>query len=158
MPAKMEAPATIRARKAVMWTRDDCRKIEAAGLMPDRWELVEGEIISRMGTRVPRSMIVSRMLFWLSDTFAKDFVLPFCGIDVHPDDNPINEPAPDLTVLNSPSRELELDRNPGPSEIALLVEVSDATLDFDLGPKARLYARAGIPENWALDIHARVVY
>jgi Uma2 family endonuclease len=36
----------------------------------------------------------------------------------------------------------------------LAVEVSDATLGFDLSGKAALYARAGIVEYWALDINA----
>jgi Uma2 family endonuclease len=36
-----------------------------------------------------------------------------------------------------------------------VIEVSDSTLAFDLGPKARLYARAGIPEYWVFDIGER---
>jgi Uma2 family endonuclease len=42
--------------------------------------------------------------------------------------------------------------NPGPSDVRLLVEISDTTLAFDLGTKARLYARAGIREYWVVDI------
>jgi hypothetical protein len=30
------------------------------------------------------------------------------------------------------------------SSVALIVEVADTTLDFDLGPKAELYAAAGV--------------
>ena len=32
------------------------------------------------------------------------------------------------------------------------MEISDTTLAFDLGTKARLYARAGIPEYWVVDV------
>ena len=73
MPATMEAPATLRARKAVMWTREDCRKIEGAGLLPARWELVQGEIISKMGTNLPHSMIAQRIFTWLLKRSGKLF-------------------------------------------------------------------------------------
>ena len=36
-----------------------------------------------------------------------------------------------------------------------MIEVSDSTLAFDLGPKARLYARAEIPEYWVFDVNGR---
>ncbi len=42
--------------------------------------------------------------------------------------------------------------------VALVVEVSDTTLALDLGRKADLYAAAGVPEYWAVDLNGgRVV-
>lgn len=37
--------------------------------------------------------------------------------------------------------------------VALLIEVSDTTLETDLGRKADLYARAGVPEYWVIDLN-----
>ena len=37
--------------------------------------------------------------------------------------------------------------------VALLIEVSDSTLDTDLGRKADLYAAAGVPEYWVVDVN-----
>ena len=152
----MEAPATLRARKAVMWTREDCRKLEGMGLLPERWELVQGEIISKMGTNLPHSMIAHRMDVWLSTVFPMDRILPTCSIDVAPEDNPTSEPEPDITVLNRPAD--QLGRNPIPIDIVLIVEVSNTTLDHDLGPKAQIYARAGIEEYWVIDIKGRRIH
>ncbi len=152
----MEAPVALRARKAVMWTREDCRKLEGMGILPERWELVQGEIISKMGTNLPHSMIASRFLAWLMSVFPADCVLATCSIDVAPEDNPTSEPEPDITILNRPSA--QLGRNPGPGDILLIVEVSDTTLDHDLGPKAKLYARAGIQEYWVIDIRGRRIH
>jgi Uma2 family endonuclease len=45
--------------------------------------------------------------------------------------------------------------NPHPSDISLLVEISDTTLTYDLTIKASLYARAGIVEYWVLDVAGR---
>ena len=37
--------------------------------------------------------------------------------------------------------------------VALIVEVSDTTLDTDLGRKADLYAAAGVAEYWVIDLN-----
>jgi Uma2 family endonuclease len=65
-----------------------------------------------------------------------------------------NEPEPDLVVLAKPSREFR-DANPRPTDLRLVVEISDSTLGFDLTTKAELYARAGIVEYWVVDVAAR---
>lgn len=39
-----------------------------------------------------------------------------------------------------------------------MVEVADTTLDHDLGVKAQLYARAGIPEYWVADVAGKVIH
>ncbi len=60
---------------------------------------------------------------------------------------PRSEPQPDLLLLRpravSYSREL-----PTSQDVLLAVEVADTTVSFDRLVKARLYARAGIPELW----------
>jgi len=37
--------------------------------------------------------------------------------------------------------------------VALLIEVADSTLETDLGRKADLYAAAGVPEYWVVDLN-----
>jgi Uma2 family endonuclease len=37
--------------------------------------------------------------------------------------------------------------------VGLLIEVSDTTLTTDLGRKAELYAAAGVPEYWVIDLN-----
>jgi len=91
---------------------------------------------------------------WLVRTFGEQFVNPEAPIDVAPEDNPTNEPEPDLVVLAKPSREFQ-DANPRPGDLRLVVEISDSTLGFDLTTKAELYARAGIVEYWVVDVAAR---
>jgi Uma2 family endonuclease len=74
-------------------------------------------------------------------------------IDVAPEDNPTNEPEPDLIVLKRDPAEFR--DNPRSEDVDLVVEVADSTLSFDRGIKARLYARAGIADYWVLDINGR---
>jgi Uma2 family endonuclease len=42
-----------------------------------------------------------------------------------------------------------------PTDVRLVVEISDTTLAFDRITKARLYARAGIIEYWVVDVTGR---
>lgn len=63
-------------------------------------------------------------------------------------------PEPDLVVA-----ERHDERNPLPlSHVRIAIEVSDATLDTDLGRKAQLYARHDVPEYWVVDLDGRVVH
>lgn len=42
--------------------------------------------------------------------------------------------------------------------VALIVEVSDTTLSIDMGRKLRIYAEAGVPEYWVVDVEGRVIH
>ena len=67
-----------------------------------------------------------------------------------------SEPQPDLTVLRDrPDR--YRGGHPQPEDVLLMVEVSDSSLRFDRTVKLPLYARAGIPELWIVDLHRRML-
>ena len=42
--------------------------------------------------------------------------------------------------------------HPGPEDILLIVEVADSSLGFDREEKVSLYAAAGIPDVWLVDL------
>ncbi len=46
---------------------------------------------------------------------------------------------------------------PTPEDVLLVIEVCDTTLRYDRDVKVPLYARAGIPEVWLVDLQAEVV-
>ena len=62
-----------------------------------------------------------------------------------------SEPEPDVTIVRGETRSYR-DRHPGSTDVALVVEVADATLDRDCGAKKRLYARAGIAVYWIINL------
>jgi len=149
-------PPPVPPRKR--WTREQCAPLEAAGLFElERLELVDGDLISKMGKNRLHVNSFRLTQYWLIDAFGKQFVDAEAPIDVSAADNPTSEPVPDLIVLN---READtfVSGNPQPDEIRLLVEISDSTLKFDLTVKAALYARAGITEYWVLDVAGRRLY
>ena len=90
---------------------------------------------------------------WLVQVFGWRFVNLGAAIDVAPQDNPTNEPVPDLIVLGQD--ESQFTSNPRAQDLLLVVEIADTSLNFDLTVKAALYARAGVSEYWVLDVSGR---
>jgi Uma2 family endonuclease len=60
-------------------------------------------------------------------------------------------PEPDLAVVRGPYRRY-LRRHPKAGDIALVVEISEATLASDRQVKGRIYARARIPAYWIVNL------
>ena len=138
----------------IYWTREDCKRFEEAGALDYQYELIEG-MINKMGQNMPHANVVRLLIKNLFATFGDEFVVTQASINVSPEDNPTNEPIPDAIVLTRPAGDFI--SYPKPSEIRLLVEVSDTTLRFDMTTKAALYARAGIVEYWVVNVNAREV-
>ena len=150
---RVPPPPTDPPRKR--WTRQECVALETSGIWAQQHlELIEGELLSKMGKKRPHTNVMVIMHAWLLRVFGEQYVNSEAPIDVAPEDNPTNEPEPDLIVLAKPSREIK-DANPQPADLRLVLEISDSTLSFDRSTKARLYARARIVEYWVVDIPGR---
>ena len=61
----------------------------------------------------------------------------------------LSEPEPDLAVVPGVIDDY---RDQHPSTAALVVEVADTNLEFDRTRKATVYATAGIPDYWILNL------
>ena len=108
------------------WTRQECEAFDASGLWDQqKLELVDGELVNKMGKNRPHVNTLLVLLAWAFEVFGAEYVNPEAPIDVAPEDNPTNEPQPDLIVLTKPSRDFS-EKNPRPGDIRLLVEVSPA--------------------------------
>jgi Uma2 family endonuclease len=62
-----------------------------------------------------------------------------------------SEPEPDFMLLK-PSPDDYTSRHPRPDEAFLLVEVADASLDYDLEEKLPAYGHAGVAEVWIVNL------
>jgi len=67
-----------------------------------------------------------------------------------------SEPEPDIAIVRGGGTEYR-DRHPGPGDTALLVEVSATSLTRDRVGKARIYARAGVPVYWVVNVDDKVI-
>ena len=138
-----------------VWTRTECAALVAAKVIDtDRLELIEGDLIRKVGKKRPHTSALSLLLAWAFGAFGKNFVNSETSIDVSPQDNPTSEPEPDIIVLARPSFTIR-DLNPRPQDIRLVIEVSDSSIAFEQNTKAKLYARAAVGEYWVLDVRLR---
>ena len=65
-----------------------------------------------------------------------------------------SEPEPDVVIIRGKTTDYR-DRHPAASDVVLVIEVSDATLERDRTIKQRIYARAGIAIYWILNLRDR---
>lgn len=65
-----------------------------------------------------------------------------------------SEPEPDVAVIRGSTRDYA-QRHPGPGDVMMVVEVSDTTLERDCTSKREVYARAGIPFYWIVNLPNR---
>ena len=65
-----------------------------------------------------------------------------------------SEPEPDIAVVRGHLGDY---RDAHPSRPELVIEVADASLRFDRRRKGSLYARAGLPEYWIVNLVDRVL-
>jgi len=120
----------------------------------EKTELIEGEIIS-MAAQNPPHVVSTQLGFkYLTEQFeGKAFVRMQAPIWL----SKRSMPEPDIAVVHLPEEQYYT-RHPQAKEVYLVIEVSDATLRYDLGRKAKLYARAGIPEYWVIDAVNREIH
>jgi len=122
---------------------------ETGVLPPDaRVELLEGEIIDMS----PRGPFHGGVTKFLNAHFAKqsrERYLVSVQDPLHLSD--VSEPRPDLMLLKvAPG--FYATRHPEPEDVFLLVEVCDTSLDYDRDRKLPLYAPAGVPEVWLVNL------
>ena len=67
--------------------------------------------------------------------------------------NEFNAPEPDIAVVRG-TEEDYADRHPGPADLALVIEVADSSVGTDRSTKQRLYATAGVPLYWLINLQA----
>jgi Uma2 family endonuclease len=66
------------------------------------------------------------------------------------------EPEPDVALVRGDRRDYR-QRHPGPGDVLLVVEVADTSLARDRGVKKQLYAQAGIPIYWIVNLVERKI-
>jgi Uma2 family endonuclease len=138
------------------FTRAEAKRLVEAGLLSGRHELIDGDLIDKMGQNPPHSHGIQQLLAWLGTFLALERIRVQLPVDVAPEDQARNEPEPDLAVTALDFTDGWV-RHPSAHELDLVVVVADSTAQFDLGAKASLYARAAVPEYWVLDLNRRLL-
>lgn len=132
------------------FTVADYYKMADAGiLMPsDRVELIHGEILKMSPIKSLHAGIVNKL--------ASLLILALQGKAIVAIQNPLNidadtEPEPDIVVARYRA-DSYTENHPTPEDVLLVIEVADTSLQYDRQVKVPLYAQAGIPEYWIVNI------
>jgi Uma2 family endonuclease len=140
--------ATTKEVSRRRFTVHDFHKMAEAGILheDDRVELIEGEIVE-MAAIGSRHFTCVNKLNHLLVRDVGDAAIVSVQNPVRLDER--NEPQPDLAVIRAGDYRESL---PTPEDVLLLIEVSDTTLSHDRNVKLPLYARAGVPEVWIVNL------
>lgn len=147
----------VQAQKKLFTVEDYYKMAEVGILEPqDRVELIQGEIIQMSPIKSFHASVVDTL---------QDILLFFLrGKAIVRTQNPLfidnfSEPEPDLTIAHFHTHKYR-DHHPRPENVHFLIEVADTTLQKDRKLKLPLYAKAGIPEVWIVNLknHSVEVY
>lgn len=134
-------PETFRPLKRTEYDR----MVELGLFQDERIELIQGVLVKMSPQYAPHASTVQK----LSTLFARlqDRFTVRCQLPLALSDD--SEPEPDVAIV--PLGDYETDH---PSTAHLVIEVSDSSLASDRR-KAAIYAAAGVPEYWIVNLDAR---
>jgi Uma2 family endonuclease len=142
----------VRTRR---FSVDEYHRMIWAGILKedDCVELIEGDIIEMtpIGPRhaVCVAGLTEHFVRFLSTRAVVWAQSPICL-------GPHSEPQPDVALV-TPPRTRYGEAHPGAEDLFLIIEIADTTVEDDRTRKIPLYARAGIPESWLVDLPGEAI-
>ena len=113
----------------------------------DRVELLEGWLVAKM-TKKPPHTIAKGLV---QDELIRITPAGWYVVIEDPVSTAESEPEPDAMIVRGRRRDYR-DRQPGPGDVPLVVEVADSSLGEDRRIKRRIYAKAGIATYWIVNL------
>jgi Uma2 family endonuclease len=134
---------------------EEYHRMAQAGILSedDRVELIDGEILAMTPIGSRHNAAVDRTNRTLVMAVGAQAIVRVQG-SVRL--GRFNEPQPDIVLLR-PRADFYASRLPGPSDIFLIIEIAESSLDYDREVKTRIYAQAAVQEYWLVDLGDRSV-
>ena len=148
----MNAPTIIKDQKPRISVADLFHMMEQGVVDPSaKFELVEGEIVPTS----PQGPLHQDIQNWLAKQFERKlgdrYWVAQGATLILPDHTALD---PDICVFP-----IELSaKDLAGEKVALVIEIAVSSKRYDLGKKAELYARMGVPELWVVDANARTTH
>jgi Uma2 family endonuclease len=150
-PVLIGAPAPTAAPSDGLWrlSVDQYHQMIDAGILveDDPVEFLEGLLVEKMVKKPPHVLAANLVRTTLERLAPGGWFLNAQD----PITTAESEPEPDLAVVRGDRRQYA-SHHPGPEDLALVVEVSDSTLQRDRTLKLRIYARAAIAIYWIVNL------
>lgn len=131
------------------FTVDEYHKLIEVGILTedDNLELLDGYLVHKMSRNPPHDATIQKAMKRLFRALPPDWDLRIQSAVTLTE----SEPEPDLAVVRGDENRY-LAHHPGPADIGLVIEVAEATLAGDRADKGRIYAQAGIPCYWIINL------
>jgi Uma2 family endonuclease len=142
--------------KPVKLRVEDYLALDAMGAFDayGKTELIEGEIVYMNSQHRPHARTKSRLHVLLAAGLLELGGALEALVEGSVSMPPNNVPEPDISVTAEPEGEGLIPL----ASLALIVEVADTTLRYDLKVKQRIYAREGVPEYWVVDVRKELIH
>ncbi len=118
----------------------------------DNLKLLDGYLAHKMSRNPPHDAAIQKILKRLFRILPPDWDLRIRSAITLSH----SEPEPDLAVVRGDETRY-LTNHPGPTDVGLVIEVADSTLDSDRADKGRIYAEAGIACYWIVNLVDRQI-
>jgi hypothetical protein len=118
----------------------------------DKVELLEGWIVPKMTRKPPHDALLGIIDDAIRDLLPKTWKVRVQSAITTAD----SEPEPDLAVVRGPMSRY-FSRHPQQSDVGLVVEIADSSLEKDRQEKGLIYAAAGIACYWIVNIAEQMV-
>ena len=130
-------------------TVDQYHEMARTGILreDDPIELLDGWLVSRTAKTPPHCAATALVRKVLEHALPRGLHIQSQG----PVTLAASEPEPDVAIVRGEPRDYS-ERHPGARDVALVVEVADASLERDRTLKQRIYAEAGIPVYWIVNL------
>jgi Uma2 family endonuclease len=131
------------------WTIDRYHQAIEAGVFDDQpVELLKGELVVMPPEGEPHTYFSDRLSKVLQRLLGDRAQVRDARPIILPNHS---EPEPDIAIVH-PLDTVYLEHHPYPENIFWLIEYSKTTLNKDLTTKKEIYAEAGIPEYWVVNL------
>ncbi|PAX60451.1 Uma2 family endonuclease [Brunnivagina elsteri] len=131
------------------WTIADYHSMIEAGILRSRKvELLKGEIVEMPPEGEHHAYCSSEAGDYLASLLGELVKIRHAKPITLPKDS---EPEPDIAIVQRLGREYR-EHHPYPENIFWLIEYSNTSLEKDLETKSKIYAEAGIPEYWVVNL------
>lgn len=141
----------LNAMQRHRFTVEEWERMGAAGVLPPdaRMELIEGEVIDMAPIGPAHGSYEKRLIAWFGGHIDASEAIISAQDPIRLGD--FSEPQPDLMLLR-PKSDFYAEGHPTASDVLLLIEVADTTLERDRDYKMPLYGRYGVVESWLLNL------
>lgn len=133
---------------------DDYYKLIELGMLEnyEKSEIIDGELVQKMTIGERLALTVDLLNRFFARSLGDNILVRI--------QNPLrltefDEPQPDIVLTDLTKYDGR--RHPRPAETLIVIEVSDKSLKYDRETKLPLYAEAGIPEVWIVNLPNDVI-